>query len=419
MHIGMILARRALAALPGALPAALLASACWLTGGTAHADAVSEWNARIDDIVTAGNLPNHPATRAYAYTHTAIYEALNALTHRYPVGAIQLAAPAGASPEAAAAAAARGALLQTLPAQRSAIEAAYAAALARWPDDPSRQAGIELGERAAAAVLAQRGDDGAAAAEQYRPTTKAGVYVPTVIPLVPQWPQRKPWLMASASLVRPGPPPTLSSSIWARDFNEVKAYGGRNSAQRTPEQTEVARFWEASGPPIYNRMVRAVADTAGRDPTRNARLFAAVAQATDDAYIAVFDAKYHYQFWRPITAIRNGDLDDNDATARDASWQPFITTPMHPEYPCAHCIIAATVAAVLQLDAGNEALPRLSTSSPSANGATRNWATPDELVREVMNARVWDGVHYRTSSEAGAEMGRKVGELVRLRFFAR
>jgi PAP2 superfamily len=411
MHIRSLVARRSLPA--------LLAGACWLASGAARADAVTEWNARIDDIVTAGNLPNHPATRAYAFAHSAIYESLNALTHRYRVGAIQLQAPAGASPEAAAAAAARAALLQTLPTQRSAIEAAYTVALAGLPDDPSRQAGIDLGERAAAAVLAQRGDDGASTPEQYRPYTLPGVYVTTALPLVPHWPQRKPWLLASASQFRPNPPPTLNSDTWARDFNEVKAYGGRNSARRTSEQTEIARFWEASGPPLYNRMVRSVADAPGRDLTRNARLLAAIAQATDDAYIAIFDAKYHYHFWRPITAIRNGDLDGNEATERDPSWQPFITTPMHPEYPCAHCIIAATVAAVLQLDAGSEALPALSTSSPTANGATRQWATPDALVREVANARVWDGVHFRTSTEVGVEMGRKIGDLAHERIFAR
>jgi hypothetical protein len=324
--------------------------------------------------VTAGNLPNHPATRAYAFAHTAIYEALNAITRRYRTGAIELAVPTGASPEAAA---------------------------------------------AAAAVLAQRGDGGASAAEQYRPHTTPGVYVPTALPLVPQWPQRKPWLMSSASQFRPSPPPALTSDTWARDFYEVKAYGSRSSALRTPEQTEIARFWEASGPPIYHRVARSVADAPGRDLTRNARLFAALTQATDDAYIAIFDAKYHYHFWRPITAIRNADLDGNDATERDPSWQPFITTPLHPEYPCAHCIIAATVATVLQVDAGGETLPTLRTSSPTANGATQQRATPDELVREVANARVWDGVHYRNSSEVGVAMGRKVGELARARIFAR
>jgi hypothetical protein len=144
---------------------------------------------------------------------------------------------------------------------------------------------------------------------------------------------------------------------------------------------------------------------------RNARLFAALTQAMDDALIAVFDAKYAYAYWRPITAIRNGDRDGNDATERDAGWVPFIDTPPHPEYPCAHCIAASTVATVLGADLDAAAVPPLSTSSPTAEGAVRHWPTLEAFVAEVGNARIYDGVHYRNSTEVGAEMGRKVGAL--------
>src|SRR4029453_1090123 len=165
-------------------------------------------------------------------------------------------------------------------------------------------------------------------------------------------PGRKPWLLDRADQFRPGPPPTLTSAVWARDYNETKELGGKNSTRRTAEQTAIARFWEATLPPIYLGVVRSVATLPGREVTQNARLFAAVTQATDDAYIAIFDAKYHYNFWRPITAIRNGDIDGNDATDRDPAWLPFIDTPMHPEYPCAHCIVSATVATVLLAEIG-------------------------------------------------------------------
>lgn len=146
--------------------------------------------------------------------------------------------------------------------------------------------------------------------------------------------------------------------MWARDFNEVKALGSKNSQQRSAEQTEIARFWEEVMPPIYHGIVRSVANMPGREVTQNARLFAAVTQASDDALIAVFDAKYHYGFWRPVTAIRNADIDGNDATARDPSWIPFIDTPMHPEYPCAHCIVSAAVGTVLQAEIGAGQPPR-------------------------------------------------------------
>jgi hypothetical protein len=235
--------------------------------------------------------------------------------------------------------------------------------------------------------------------------------VPTSAPAAPQWSQRKPWLMASAAQFRPGPPPALASETWTRDYNEVKALGARNSTRRTPEQTQIAQFWEYSLPPIYHGVVRSVTAMPGRDVARNARLFAAVAQAMDDALIAVFDAKYHYNFWRPATAIRNGDLDGNDATERDASWMPLIEAPLHPEYPSAHSILAAAVATVLKADLGDGETPQFATTSPTAKGATRRWTTLDEFVREVAGARIYEGIHYRTSTDIGIAMGQKIGAL--------
>jgi len=154
-----------------------------------------------------------------------------------------------------------------------------------------------------------------------------------------------------------------------------------------------------------------VAVQPGRDPLRNARLFAAAAQAMDDAMIGIFDAKYHYHFWRPTTAIRNGDIDGHDATERDAGWAPFIDVPMHPEYPSAHSVLAAAVGAVIRAEVGDGPMPTLTTSSPSAKGASRRWASVDEMTREVANARVYEGVHFRTSTEVGAAMGARIGEL--------
>jgi hypothetical protein len=283
-------------------------------------------------------------------------------------------------------------------------------------DGAAKDAGVAVGERAALEVLARRADDGSTAAEAYRPFTVAGRYVPTAIPAVPQWPQRKPWLMSSAAQFRPAAPPALTSDLWARDYNEIKAVGAKNSTVRSAEQSDIARFWETTAPPIYHGVVRSVAEMPGRDLMRNARLLVAVTQAIDDAMIAVFDAKYHYRFWRPITAIRNGDIDGNDATERDASWTPFIATPMHPEYPCAHCIQSGVVGAILQAEIGAGPQPVLSTTSTTANGATRRWSSVDAFVQEVGNARVYDGVHYRFSTEVGTDMGRRIGALAVQRF---
>ena len=394
-------------------PGRLLAIAALLFSAPAvWADAVTEWNLRAGEFVTASGLITQPACRVMAITHTAAFEAANAITRRYPsAAASRLEAPADASVEAAIAAAHRGALARLLPLQESAIDVAYKKALAAIADGAAKEAGIAVGERAALDVLARRADDGAVAPESYRPATTAGRYVPTAIPATPQWSQRKPWLMSSGAQFRPGPPPALASAQWARDYNEVKAFGSKQSSARSAEQTDIARFWTTTLPPIYHGVVRSVAEQPGRELMRNARLFAAVTQAIDDAMIAVFDAKYHHAFWRPITAIRNGDLDGNEATERDASWTPFIDTPMHPEYPCAHCVQAGAVGAVLQAEIGAGPAPMLSTASASANGAVRRWNSVDAFVQEVSNARIYDGVHYRNSTEVGTELGRRVGAL--------
>jgi hypothetical protein len=225
--------------------------------------------------------------------------------------------------------------------------------------------------------------------------------------------------MTSPSQFRPGPPPKLTSDLWARDYNEIKALGGKNSTQRTAEQSDIARFWEATLPPIYYGLVRSVANVPGRDVAQNARLFAAVTQAMDDALIAVFDAKYHYNFWRPVTAIRNGDLDGNDATERDPLWTPYIDTPMHPEYPCAHCIVAGAVSTVLQAEIGAGPAPVLTTTSPTAKNSARSWRKVDDFVEEVSLARIYDGVHYRNSTQVGTAMGKQIGQLAVAKFVLR
>jgi hypothetical protein len=292
----------------------LFVTTSWLTGALVQADVVTDWNITAGEIAVAARLPPPSTYRLMALVQSAVYEAVNAITKRYPPERVPLDAAPGASIDAAVAAANRATLIQLVPTQQPAIDTAYHAALSAIPAGSAQTAGLAVGEKAAAAILAWGAEDGAATRETYRPHTTAGVYVPTVIPVVSQWPQRKPWLMTSPAQFRPDPPPALTSEVWARDYNEIQAIGGRQSTRRTDEQTAIARFWEASMPPIYHGVVRSVATMAGRDVTQNARLFAAVTQASDDALIAVMDAKYHYHFWRPVTAIRNGDIDGNDAT---------------------------------------------------------------------------------------------------------
>jgi hypothetical protein len=404
---------------PGPPPWVGAAIVALLCGPAAsHADVVTEANSRAAEIACSSGLSTPAVNRAMALVQTAVYAAANSVSRRYPDDDLGLGTATNASIDAAIAAAQRATLLALLPLQRAAIEDAYAEALSALPDDAARDAGVAAGQRAAAAVLAARKDDGAAEPETYRPHTSPGAYVPTSVPIASQWPARKPWLMSTPAQFRPAPPPALSSERWARDYAEIKSVGGRDSVERTPEQTAKAQFWETTLPTIYYGVVQSVATIPGRDVTQNARLYAAVTQAVDDAMIAVFDAKYHYGFWRPITAIRKGDTDDNDATLADPSWTPFIETPLHPEYPCAHCIVAATIGSVLLADLDGDPQPVWRTTSPSADGAAREWTSIDAFVQEVADARVYDGVHFRYSTEVGTEMGRQIGALAAARTLA-
>jgi len=384
----------------GFVAAAMLAGAL-----CADADVVTDANTRAAEIA-AKHPATPPAVRTMAIVQVSVFEAVSAITGRYPAFRAKVAAAPGASVEAAVASATRTALLKLMPAQQAAIDADYQAALKPLADGRAKSDGIAVGEQAAAAILASCADDGSVAPNTYQPHTTAGVYVPTMFPAVPHWGKRKPWVMASADQFRPGPPPSLTSETWKRDYAEIKALGGKNSTQRTAEQTAIAQFWEATAPVVYWPVVRSVANAPGRDVADNARLLAVAAMAMDDGLIAVFDAKYAYNFWRPVTAIRNADGD-----ARDPGWTPFIDTPMHPEYPCAHCIVSASLGAVLAAERGTGPVPKLSSTSHTAGGAVRTWGSVDDFVQEVAVGRIYDGVHYRNSSEVGTAMGKAVGEL--------
>jgi hypothetical protein len=378
-----------------------------LIAGAARADVVADWADRTTEIATDG--PN--TIRTMALAQSAVYEAVNAITSRYPQDRVDLGEAAGASIDAAVAAASRSVLLHEAPALTRQTEAVYQKVIGAVPDDAARERGIKLGERAAADVISKHTDD-IPEIEPYRPLTSPGTYVPTTFPLGYATAQHKPWFLKSAQQFRPGPPPSLKSALWARDYNEIKAIGSATSTVRTAEQTAIARFWATALPDVHMGVVHSVDVGPGREITRNARLYAAVTAAVNDAEIAVFDAKYHYQFWRPITAIRNGDRDGNDATERDADWTPLIVTPVQPEYPCAHCIVAATIGAMIRSEVGHDPLPVLKTTSNTAPGVTRQWTRTEDVVQEVANGRIWDGVHYRNSCEVGVHMGEQVAGVV-------
>ena len=383
--------------------------------GATAANVITDWDEKAVSIV----LPPGPvavaqqvytAQRMMGLVHAAMFDAVNSIERRYRPYLVQLPADPATSQEAAAAAAA-AAVLSTID-QKTAdqMKVALATYLASIPDGPSKAGGIKLGEAVAAKVLEARANDGHDAGDDYRPRTTPGVYVPTPITAGSTWFKVKPFAMAKPSQFRPGPPVALESQEWATDYNEIKDYGGKTSAKRSPQQTEAARFWLMVGPPAYHPFVRKLVIAKQLNVSDSARLMTLAAVGLNDALIAVFDAKYHYNFWRPITSIRNGDIDGNPATDREATWQPIDNTPMHPEYPCAHCILSGSVSGVLKAVLGTEEIPEIAITSPTAPGVTHRWTNLTALTEEVANARIWAGFHYRFSTRVGTDMGHQIGE---------
>ena len=375
----------------------------------AAADVITDWNEKAVAFVTARAMLPPPAERTVASMHAAMFDAIE---RRYRPYLVQLPAAKDASQEAAAATAAARVLAAFHPNAADEFNAMLKEYLAAIPVGAAKDNGIKLGEAVAAEIAARRAHDGSDAADVYRPNTRPGVYVPTPITASSMWPNVMPFAMTSPSQFRPEPPIPLSGAQWAADYNEIKALGGKTSTARTARQTEDARFWLITGPQSYYPIARQLVAAKKMNVGESARFMALVAIAAADAYIAVFDAKYHYQFWRPITAIRNGDIDDNAATERDAAWQPIDNTPMHPEYPCAHCITSAAVATVAETVLGGADVPEVTMTSSSAPGVTHRWTNLHAYTDEVSLARIYAGFHYRFSTQVGQEMGRKIAGFV-------
>ena len=374
------------------------------------ADVVIEWNQKANACVLEAKMYPFAGTRVMAIMHSSMFDAINSIEGHYTPYKFKVAAPKGSSPEAAGVAAAHAALVKLCPEQKASLDGAYSASLAQIPDGAGKSAGIAAGEEVAGKFLAWRAADGADAPNVYRPVTTPGAYIVTALPIGSQWGSVTPWVMQRGSQFRPAPPPALSSATWTSDYNEVKGIGGKTSTQRTSAQTETARFWTITGPQSFDPIVRQLAASPGRSLSQNARLFALVEMAVADSYVAVFDAKYTYNFWRPVTAIRNGDNDGNDATARDPAWEPLLDTPLHPEYPCAHCINSGAARAVLEAEFGTGPHP-LTMTSPTAPGAEHKWASIQEYADEVALARIYGGIHYRNSTVVGKAMGKQIGDL--------
>lgn len=379
-----------------------------VTAGTARADVVTDWNATTNALV-ANDVGNNPRLRTLAMVHVAMSDAINTVQNRYTRVIATLPAAPDAAADAAAATAAREILIRIYPEQNAKIEEAYAASLKAIPEGPTKAAAIKVGAQVAAAVQADRARDGTNEPDTYRPHTTPGAYVPTALPLWEQYARAKPWVLKSADQFRPGPPPALSSAEWARDYNEVKNLGGTKSTARTPAQTEAVIFWgNVNFGPAWQAAARELAIKKEMPLADCARLFALLNMSLANAYIVNWDAKYHYNLWRPVTAIRNGDQDGNDATERDAGWTSFNPTPMHPEYPSQATINATIATLILESVFGPvKAFPFTAGDVRDPN-RTRQFASLADMAEEQKNVRVWGGVHYRFAIRTSEDMGRKV-----------
>lgn len=376
---------------------------------------VAAWDAIGTQAFTAAGLTPAEGHTIFAYVAIAVYDAVMAVQEDYQPFAVDLDAPAGSSAEAAVAAAAHAMLVHYLPGQAAAIvDPAYAASIAGLPATQATIDGLAIGEQVAAAFIALRADDGFRAAATYNAPNPpvAGAWLPTAAtpPIGPYLGLMRPFALDTADQFRPAGPPALTSKQWARDYAEVKAIGSAASTKRSASQTLAARFW--AEPPVQQArgsFRRFVLDHA-LDVVDASRFMAMMSVTFADGLIACFEAKYHYAFWRPVTAIRAGDTDGNAATVGDAAWAPLLGTPNHPEYPSAHSCITPAAGIVIARFLGTD---DIDFTIPSLTGlGDRHFATAKALETEVSNARVWGGIHFRSAVDDGSTIAHKTASFV-------
>jgi hypothetical protein len=373
----------------------------------ARADVITEWN---EQVLALGG-----ASRTLAMVQVAMFDAMNAIQPRYRPYLDLPAAPPGALPEAAAAAAAYGVLVRLMPEQLVALNATLASSLMALPDGAGKTSGVQYGDLVASLMYQNRvSDNMLTPGPIYVSSGLPGVYQITTPgppqPVNTNAPNWIPFALTSASQFRPSAPPALTSRRYADDLNETRALGELNSPYRSAIDDETARWHTELAQFQLNRIARAEVAADGRDLLDHARLFALLNLALADAATSVFDAKYTYLFWRPVTAIRHADLDDNARTDVDPGWSPFLTTPPHPEYPAAHGVIQTAGTRVLERYFGQHY--GFDTTSPTVPGVTRHYDAFDAFAEEGGFARILGGMHFRNSVEVGDREGKSVANWI-------
>jgi membrane-associated phospholipid phosphatase len=379
---------------------------------------VIDWNQVLLSIVnTPGAQPaNVQPTRNFAIVHAAIYDAVNAIDRTHEPYLIAVRAPRDASETAAADAAAHTALLGLYPSQQSTIDATYATELSQVADGPAKDAGVRLGDEVAADLLAIRANDGSnVAPPPFVPGTNPGDHRPTPpnfpAPVFTNWGQVTPFVLNSGSQLRPASPPPLTSEEYADALNEVQTVGSATSTTRTAEQTEIGKFWNPPIQNFWNQIAETVALAHHSNLPTTARLFAALNLSFGDSAIAFYDAKYTYQLWRPVTAIRLADTDGNPDTVADPNWLPLSgNTAADPSYPGAHSTISAAGAEVLASFYGDG--QPFSVTSSALPGVTRSFTSFSAAAEEAGVSRIYSGQHTRLDHVAGLGLGHQVAGFV-------
>jgi len=386
-------------------------------GPAASTDPVIAWNqALIGILSTPGAQPaTIHATRNLAILHAAIYDAVDSIERTSRPYEISITAPRRADPTAAAAAAGYAVLSSLYPNQQEAIGGEFQSLLAQVPNGYHKYEGVRTGEAVADALLALRADDGSALPQPvFTPGTQPGDYQLTppafAQPVFTQWPLVRPFALQKASQFRPPPPPALTSKAYAAAFAEVKSLGAVNSTTRTPDETQIATFWN---PPIWiawNNIAETAALAHHNTLMQNARLFALLNITFADSVISFYDAKYTYAFWRPVTAIRAADT-GNPALVGDPSWTPLVNTAQDPSYPGAHATISFAAASVLGSFFGSDNF-KFSATSSALPGVTRSFTSFSAAANEASLSRIYAGQHFRTDEDAGQKLGGQVASFV-------
>ena len=391
------------------IPAALVAALALAAPALARADTVTEWNLNASTALAAQ--PPQQFVPHLAMVQGAVYDAVNAIDggHEGYLLGPRIGSPFD-SKEAAAATAAYRVLLSLPGAQKPVLDAQYAASLSGIADGVPKTRGIAVGEAAAAAMIAARTADGRFGPPGFPLDLPGpGVWEP-VLPAFVNDPNAwlrdvKPFLVESSSQFRSAGPYPLTSRRYARDFDEVKQYGAAASAVRSDDQTHMARYWAENPPGTWSRVFRTLSAQRGLSLVQNARLYAMLYTSGADALITVWDDKDHYMFWRPITAIRRADTDGNPLTEKDEAWLPLIPTPPYPDHPSGHAGLSGSFVATLQDFFGTD---RIGWTDTNNAGLTRSFTRFSQAIGEVVDARIWSGIHFRNTDEQGAKIGRQV-----------